>query len=221
MLFKPQTIISTLACVLALGQAVVSFPQGETLNSRELSSDENGIERRDVNMDKWEGLPSKGTATWKQTIGNIFGSATAAKAKEKAKEGYEDVMKKVNSDYKNEDTLVAALYVPNKGIYLSSIPKKPTMDKMDPKDAPAWAARVSPRTNYHAEDAVEWLYEKDRSSKLSATDKYPAGSTMYVYGHFKDDKTGKAGTAGYQSFCSQSVTPSCTTVAQDLGITKG
>ncbi len=218
MLFDSQTIISTLACVLALGQAVVSVPQGEPLDSRQLSSDENGIAKRGVDMEKWEGLPSKGTATWKKQIGNIFGSATAAKARVAALEGYEDVMKKVNSDYKKEDTLVAALYIPNKGIYLCSIPKKPTMDKMDRDDAPAWAARVSPRTHYHAEDGAEWLYEKDRSSKLGAADDYPEGSTIYVYGHFKDKDSGRP---DYQPLCTTKVDPSCHTVATRLGITIG
>ena len=134
--------------------------------------------------------------------------------------------KKTDSKYKSDVQLVAAFYIssgPGQGIYVSSIPKDPASALMEPADAPAWAHQVDGRTppKYHAEDGAMWLFENALSTKLAAGDQYPPGSTIYVYGHFKDDDR-NAKEADYQPPCSQyGPNPSCTNVLTNLGITLG
>ena len=134
--------------------------------------------------------------------------------------------KKTDSKYKSDVQLVAALYIssgPGQGIYVSSIPKDPASALMEPADAPAWAHQVDGRTppKYHAEDGAMWLFENALSTKLAAGDQYPPGSTIYVYGHFKDDDR-NAKEADYQPPCSQyGPNPSCTNVLTNLDITLG
>lgn len=150
----------------------------------------------------------------------------AATAKKDAKDGYLDAISKTDSKYKSDVQLVAALYIfldSDKGIYVSSIPKGPASALMNPADAPAWVHRVAGRTphKYHAEDRAMWLFENALSTKLAAGDQYPPGSTIYVYGHFKDGD-GNTKEADYQPPCSQyGPNPSCTNVLINLGITIG
>ena len=224
MLFKVQSLLPMLACILATSQLVKPAPQGDPLSGEQSLSVAHALAKRATPMAEWAGVKDSGTMTWKGMKKNSF-FFTADSAKTAAKEGYENVIEDTPTRYKTNAQLVAALFVPGKGIYLSSIPKTPTEGKMVLSDAPAWAHWVGSRQprDYHAEDGAMWLFESDLSqnNKLRAGDEYPRGSTMYVYGHFKPESGNPV--PGYQSPCSSAATvnPDCTTVLLQLGIAVG
>lgn len=222
MLFKIQSLLPILACILAVGHPVKSAPHADLSSSEQSPSEDHVIAKRAITLDVWAGRKDQGSISWKKVLKSPF--VTAATAKKDAKDGYEDAISKTASKYKSDVQVVAALYIssgPGKGIYVSSIPKAPASALMEPADAPAWAQQVAGRTPHHAEDGAMWLFENALSTKLAAGDQYPPGSTIYVYGHFKDGD-GNTKEADYQPPCSQyGPNPSCTNVLINLGITLG
>lgn len=224
MLFKIQSLLPVLACILATGHLVTSAPHADLSSPEQSPSEDHVIAKRAITMDHWAGSRTAGSESWKKVLKSPFASAKTAK--KDAKDGYNYVISKTDSSHKNDVQLVAALYIasgPGKGIYVSSIPKGPASALMATADAPAWAHQVAGRipNKYHAEDGAMWLFEDALSTKLAATAQYPHGSTIYVYGHFKDD-AGNAKDPEYQPPCSAfGPTPSCTNVLNNLGITLG
>ena len=221
-MFNFRSLLPALACILAAGQVVNSAPHAGLGTMEDLPSEDHMFTKRAITMEDWAGNKDSGSASWKKELPSPFSSADTAK--KNAKEGYDYVMSQTPSNHKKDIQLVAALFIPSgpqKGIYLASIPKDPGSQKMDKKKAPAWAHQIEGRTPYiyHAEDLAMWLFEDSLTTKLGATDQYPRGSTMYVYGHFKNDK-GDAEAPKYQPPCSISgPDPSCTQVLTHLGIT--
>lgn len=224
MLFKIQSLLPILACILATGHLVKSAPHADLSSLEQSPSEDHVIAKRAITLDVWAGQKDTGSISFKKVLKSPF--VTAATAKKDAKDGYKNAISKTDSKYKSDVQLVAALYIssgPGKGIYVSSIPKGPASALMRPEDAPAWAHQVAERTprTYHAEDGAMWLFENELSTKLAAGDEYPPGSTIYVYGHFKDGN-GNAKEADYQPPCSQyGPNPSCTNILNNLGITLG
>lgn len=224
MLFKIRSLLPVLACVLATGHLVTSAPHADLSSPEQPRALPGVFGKPPDTMDHWAGSKKDGSESWKKVLKSPF--ATAVTAKLDAKEGYDYVMGKTDSKHKDDTQLVAALFIasgPGKGVYLSSIPKGPATALMSATAAPAWAHQVAGRTpkKYHAEDGAMWLFEDALGTKLGATAQYPHGSTIYVYGHFKDDK-GKAGVPGYQPPCSVFGTvPSCTDVLEHLDIIIG
>ncbi|KAL2824447.1 hypothetical protein BJY01DRAFT_256463 [Aspergillus pseudoustus] len=92
--------------------------------------------------------------------------------------------------------LVAALYVPERGVYLSTIPRGKAADDiiddwktMAPRlYAETRGLRVSPTKDptdpqrLHAEDGVIYQYEKSVSHRKPEGHQLPEGSGMFVYG---------------------------------------
>lgn len=119
-----------------------------------------------------------------------------------------------------DDYLMAALYIPNYGIFLCSIPQpaaKKYITANAAVDAPALWARIKDRTpsgSAHSEDGAAFRYEKSLKTKLAATDHYPVGSVIRVYGSFK----GK--TPDFQPLCStgSKIDPACSPVFTSLGV---
>ena len=224
MLFKIQSLLPILACILTTGHLVKSAPHADLSSPEQSPSEDHVIAKRAITLDEWAGRKDTGSISWQKVLKSPF--ATAATAKKDAKDGYSYAISKTDSRYKSDVQLVAALFIPSgpgRGIYVSSIPKAPASALMKTEDAPAWAHQVAGRTpnTYHAEDGAMWLFENALSTKLAAGAQYPQGSTIYVYGHFKDDAR-NAKEAGYQPPCSQNgPKPSCTNVLNNLGIKIG
>ena len=124
MLFKIQSLLSILACILAVDHLVKSAPNADLSLSAQSPSENHVIAKRAITLDMWAGRKDQGSISWKKVLKSPF--VTAATAKKDAKDGYEDAISKIDSKYKSKIHVVAALYIssgPGKGIYVSSIPK--------------------------------------------------------------------------------------------------
>ena len=141
-----------------------------------------------------------------------------------AHQGYLDMKKQLGEKMKLNAEIMAALWIPKRGVYLCSVPygnAKKDMQR-DAALAPAWRERVGsrlPEGILHAEDGAAFQYEKSLKKSLQPDSKYPEGSYMAVYGRSgggvitkmcsggKNPKTGLPGAD-----------PSCKTVFTSLNV---
>lgn len=117
--------------------------------------------------------------------------------------------------------IVAALWVPKHGVFLSSVPLdsvKDTMRTQGGENAPAWAAATAKRKNiYHAEDGSAYLFESELNPKLKADAKYPNSPFIAIYGNFQKDDNPSA-LKPCSSVAHGAPDPPCGKVLEDLGI---
>lgn len=135
-----------------------------------------------------------------------------------AEMGYSDVYRQANPRL----LMIAVLYVPNFGFYLSSSPQN-TAILARRSHAPRWelaGARYKETvTDLHAEDGVCWFFERsyttDLNAQLGSCASYPAGTYMATYGKSAPN----APLKHYKPCDSQSGSRySCTRMLGSLGI---
>lgn len=131
--------------------------------------------------------PMRALPGWGETYFGFRDEFTVTKAKllQIATEAYKEIA--------NKHPLVAALYVPDEGVYLGTIPHGDGMSKMKaecPNTAPVLWELLGDRTLndktkspslYHAEDAAMWYAYKKRA--VASSKRFPAGSMMLTYGN--------------------------------------
>jgi hypothetical protein len=141
-----------------------------------------------------------------------------------AKAGYEQVVAATGQ----ANNMVAALFVPERGVYLGSIPHdggQAAFAQDAPNHAPGLWGRIEGReytrdatgneSKYHAEDMAMFWYE-DRQQPQVIRGRYPEFSYMVVYGKKPNDRR-----ADYQDPCGgpyARIRPNCMAVLRDLNV---
>ena len=128
--------------------------------------------------------------------------------------------------------LIAALWVPGEGVWMSSGPDLSYLDyikKNAEQAAPDWWSEVQDRVHlkppskriYHAEDGACFLYESSRASKLIPGDKYPRLGDQRSYISVYGQRT--AGNIGWTTPCVEGnaiIDPACDIVLTELDVQK-
>ncbi|MCJ1419641.1 hypothetical protein MMC32_005997 [Xylographa parallela] len=165
--------------------------------------------------------------TFKRTLSVAFKVPNPADIIAYAEEGYQNMM--TQSYHKGFHTyLMAALYVPQKGVYLCSLPDGPALaliKNTGAAQAPALWSQIrsrEPSLKIHAEDCAAYLYESSLTTKLAPGARYPAGSYIAVHGWYEaltgvnKDKGRPVGLC--TSAAKHPVNPTCTAVFRALGV---
>ena len=90
MLFKIQSLLPILACILAIGHLIKSAPHADLSSSEQSPSEDHVIAKRAITLDVWAGRKDTGSISWKKVLKGPF--VTAATAKKDAKDGYKDAI---------------------------------------------------------------------------------------------------------------------------------
>ncbi|KAH7396095.1 hypothetical protein BKA66DRAFT_596608 [Pyrenochaeta sp. MPI-SDFR-AT-0127] len=178
--------------------------------------------------------PSPPLTNW----GQYPGTTWSGFVKEPANSGWtEDTIdeyavlawRETQSTARKEPTIVAALWVRGKGVYLGSVPRgqngqfsaQAALDSLLRSQAPIlWSVVnerkiLAGRNKWHAEDMAMYVYEREEKPQGPG---YPPNSYMVVYGQYdKQDKAGPKDPCG-SSGDSAKIRPSCSDVLHALHI---
>jgi hypothetical protein len=176
-----------------------------------------------------------GFAAWKPDAQTV--AAHSADFEKNLRAFTEDLYKAANEKIPSDiPNLVAAIYVPEKGVFFSTIPRDDAAKVIlgDWDSAPALKSQVGDtgRTGekyLHAEDGAIYWFEKSQNHHMSPDEaknwKFPEGTRLAVHGKVK--KTGDPRDVGP---CTTTIKnpntpfaferdPSCAKVVSELGIT--
>jgi hypothetical protein len=130
-----------------------------------------------------------------------------------AKAAYQEVL----AERKASDFIVAALFVPNKGVYLGTVPHGKGVywvETFAPENAKRlWEVLGDRNHKYHAEDTA--MLHAIENKAHDGDSKFPAGSAMATWGKFKnkpkDEQVAACGAIPV-------VDPSCQTTLRVMGV---
>jgi hypothetical protein len=130
-----------------------------------------------------------------------------------AKVAYQEVL----AERKASDFIVAALFVPNKGVYLGTVPHGKGVDRVEtfaPKNAKRlWEVLGDRNSKFHAEDTA--MLHAIENKAHNGDSKFPAGSSMATWGKFKnkpkDEQVAACGAIPV-------IDPSCQTTLRVMGV---
>ncbi|KAL4963766.1 uncharacterized protein BDV14DRAFT_201494 [Aspergillus stella-maris] len=187
----------------------------------------NNYDPMDMDYDEYWDTAS-GHIKWSPAQGEAVGPALSALAKRlhsALEVSDREMVEKGNN-------IVGALYVPERGIFISTVPRKDGADTLVAnfkEKAPGLYRATNGRRNnvrgspnaVHVEDGVIYKFESSPEGyRINEGNQFPAGSTLAMYGAYGPGKPKHQPVPcqGMQPFVPVQRSPSCKTVLQRLGI---